>query len=222
MTRPNTRRRFLAISALSSAGLLLAPVLPVLAQQSFTEGKHFTVLPQPQPTDAGSKIEVIEFFSYACPHCRDLEVYLGPWKEKLPADVSFRRIPVAFQPAWTNLGKIYFVLEALNRDDLTNKVFQAIHGAGIRMHEEKAFFDWAGNNGLDVKKVQELWNSFSVNSKMNRAKTLAANYKVDSVPMLFVDGRFRVQSHLLPGSHKDVPELLNFLVARSRSEKRRS
>jgi len=208
----------LSVSVLSVAALPGA----LLAQQQFTEGRHFTVLPQPQQTDSGTRIEVLEFFSYACPHCRDLEVFLGPWKDKVPADVSFRRVPVAFQPAWTNLGKIYYVLEALDRDDLTGKLFQAIHGANQRMHEEKVFFDWAANNGLDAKKVQELWASFSVNSKMNRARTLAANYKVDSVPMLFVEGRYRVQSHLLPGSHKDVPAVLDFLIARARSERKRS
>ncbi|MFN3629038.1 MAG: thiol:disulfide interchange protein DsbA/DsbL [Casimicrobiaceae bacterium] len=214
-----TRRDALAFT-LSLPSLFLTPGI-ARAQQQLTEGKHFTVLAQPQPTESGAKVEVIEFFSYACPHCRDLEVFLGPWKEKLPADVAFRRVPVAFQPAWTNLGKIYYVLEALNRDDMTSKVFQAIHGANLRMHEEKVFFDWAGNNGLDPKKVQELWGSFAVNSKMNRARTLAANYRVDSVPMLFVDGKYRVQSHLLPGSHKDVPAAVDFLVARARSERRK-
>lgn len=214
-----TRRRTLAL-AFATPALFLAG-RSAHAQQMFAEGRNYTVLAQPQPTESGAKVEVIEFFSYACPHCRDLEVHLGPWKDKLPPDVAFRRVPVAFQPAWANLGKIYYVLEALNRDDLTMKVFQAIHGANLRLHEEKVFFEWAGNNGLDVKKVQDLWSSFAVNSKMNRARTLAANYKVDSVPMLFVDGKYRVQSHLLPGSHKDVPALVDFLIAKARSERKR-
>lgn len=214
-----TRRDALAFTLSLPSLFLIAGAAQ--AQQQFAEGKNFTVLAQPQPTESGAKVEVIEFFSYACPHCRDLEAFLGPWKDKLPADVAFRRVPVAFQPAWANLGKVYYVLEALNRDDLTLKVFQAIHGANLRMHEEQVFFDWAGNNGLDVKKVQELWGSFAVNSKMNRARTLAANYKVDSVPMLFVDGKYRVQAHLLPGSHKDVPAVIDFLVARARSERRK-
>jgi hypothetical protein len=55
---------------------------------------------------------------------------------------------------------------------------------------------------------------------MNRAKTLAANYQVDSVPMLFVDGKFKVQPHLLKGQHKDVPDALNFLISKARSERK--
>lgn len=189
------------------------------AQQQFAEGTNFIRLKNPQPVESGAKIEVIEFFSYGCNHCRDLEEFLGPWEKKVPADVAFKRVPVAFQAAWTNLGKIYYTLEALGRGDLTIKVFQAIHTARLNMSEEKVFLDWAKNNGLDEAKVKELWNSFSVNSKMNRARTLASNYGVDGVPMLFVDGKFKVQPHLLRNSHKDVPAALDFLIAKAKSER---
>ena len=191
------------------------------AQEQLTEGKEYQRLKAPQAVESGAKIEVIEFYSYGCNHCRDLEEFLGPWTKKLPADVAFKRVPVAFQPAWVNLGKIYYTLEALGREDLTPKVFQAIHGANVKLHEEKTFFEWAGNNGLDAAKVQEMWGSFAVNSKMNRAKTLAANYSVDSVPMLFVDGKFKIQPHLLKGSHKDVPAALDFLIAKARAERKK-
>src|SRR5213595_1767867 len=62
------------------------------------EGKHYVRLAQSQPVESGSKIEVIEFFSYACPHCAHFEPLLGPWLKKLPADVQFRRIPALFKP----------------------------------------------------------------------------------------------------------------------------
>lgn len=199
---------------------LLSVSLNAGAQQQFTEGKEFTRLKNPQPVESGAKIEVIEFYSYGCPHCRDLEEHLGPWIKKVPSNVSFKRVPVAFQAAWVNLGKIYYTLEALERDDLSAKVFQSIHSANVKLHEEKNFFDWAKTNGLDETKVKDLWNSFSLNSKMNRAKTLATNYGVDGVPMLFVDGKFKLQPHMLPGLHKDIPAALDFLIARAKSERK--
>lgn len=207
--------------ALSVGAGFMAASLSASAQEQLTEGKDFLRLQNVQAVESGAKIEVIEFYSYGCPHCRDLEEYLGPWIKKVPADVSFKRIPVAFQPAWVNLGKIYYTLEALGREDLTPKVFQSIHGANVKLYEEKVFFDWAGSNGLDAKKVQEMWGSFAINSKMNRAKTLATNYQVDSVPMLFVDGKFKVQPHLLKGQHKDVPAALDFLIAKARAERKK-
>lgn len=199
----------------------MAASMVATAQEQLTEGKEYLRLKVPQAVESGAKIEVIEFYSYGCNHCRDLEEFLGPWTKKLPADVAFKRVPVAFQPAWLNLGKIYYTLEALGREDLTPKVFLAIHGANVKLFEEKVFFEWAGNNGLDAAKVQEMWGSFAVNSKMNRAKTLATNYSIDSVPMLFVDGKFKVQPHLLKGSHKDVPAALDFLIAKARAERKK-
>ena len=200
---------------------LMAASMVAIAQEQLTEGKEYLRLKVPQTVESGVKIEVIEFYSYGCNHCRDLEEFLGPWTKKLSADVAFKRVPVAFQPAWVNLGKIYYTLEALGREDLTPKVFQAIHGANVKLFEEKVFFEWAGNNGLDAAKVQEMWGSFAVNSKMNRAKTLATNYSIDSVPMLFVDGKFKIQPHLLKGSHKDVPAALDFLIAKARIERKK-
>ena len=199
----------------------MAASMVVTAQEQLAEGKEYMRLQAPQTVESGAKIEVIEFYSYGCNHCRDLEEFLGPWTKKLPADVAFKRVPVAFQPAWVNLGKVYYTLEALGREDLTPKVFLAIHSASVKLNEEKVFFEWAGNNGLDVAKVQEMWGSFAVNSKMNRAKTLATNYSIDSVPMLFVDGKFKVQPHLLKGSHKDVPAALDFLIAKARTERKK-
>ena len=199
----------------------MAASMSAIAQEQLTEGKEYQRLKAPQAVESGTKIEVIEFYSYGCNHCRDLEEFLGPWTKKVPADVAFKRVPVAFQPAWVNLGKIYYTLEALGREDLTPKVFQAIHGANMKLFEDKVFFEWATNNGLDAAKVQEMWGSFAVNSKMNRAKTVAGNYSVDSVPMLFIDGKFKIQPHLLKGSHKDVPAALDFLIAKARTERKK-
>ena len=199
----------------------IAASMAASAQEQLTEGKEYQRLKAPQTVESGSKIEVIEFYSYGCNHCRDLEEFLGPWTKKVPADVAFKRVPVAFQPAWVNLGKIYYTLEALGREDLTPKVFQAVHGANMKLFEEKVFFEWAANNGLDAAKVTEMWGSFAINSKMNRAKTLAGNYSVDSVPMMFVDGKFKIQPHLLKGSHKEVPAALDFLIAKARTERKK-
>jgi thiol-disulfide isomerase/thioredoxin len=74
------------------------------------EGKNYARLKVPQPVETGKKIEVIEFFSYGCPHCSDLEPYLQNWFKTAPADVQFRRVPVMFQERWKALAKIYYTL----------------------------------------------------------------------------------------------------------------
>ena len=171
----------------------LAPLAFVgSASADVVEGKQFVRLKVAQPVETGSKIEVIEFFSYGCPHCNDLEPFLDAWLKVLPADVQFRRIPVMFQDRWVPLGKIYYTLVALGVEDrLSPEVFKAIHGSGVQLHQENIFFDWAATKGLDRAKVVEIYGSFAVNSKINRAKALAQTYNVQAVPEFVVDGKFR-------------------------------
>jgi protein dithiol oxidoreductase (disulfide-forming) len=204
--------------------LPLTVMFSATAQTQFNEGKHYQRLKMPQAVESGTKIEVIEFFSYGCPHCRDLEEFLAPWIKSQSADVSFKRIPALFQPPWINLAKAFYTLEGLGREDLSAKVFQAVHTSGVKMHEEKVFLEWAGNIGLDAKKTQEMWGSFAVNSKMNRAKTLAMSYELDGVPTLFVDGKFKLQSTTEgqgPVAHKNAPAALDFLIAKARTERKK-
>ena len=215
------RSNWIKCFALTLAAMLMSSVT---AQTQFINGTHFKRLKNPQVVASGSKIEVIEFFSYACPHCRDLEEFLGPWIKKVPADVSFTRVPVMFYPQWINLAKVYFTLEGLQRDDLSAKVFFAVHTSGLKLHEEKIFFEWIVNNGLDPKKTQEMWNSFAINSKMSRAKALAVGYELDGVPTLFVDGKYKLQPTAEgQGSvaHKNAPAVLDFLIAKARDERKK-
>jgi thiol:disulfide interchange protein DsbA len=209
------RRAFLnlaiGIAAASLAGTSLADAL--------VEGTNYARLKVPVPVETGKKIEVIEFFSYGCPHCADLEQYLGPWRAKLPADVEFRRVPVAFQPAWEKLGRDYYTLDALGEEQkLASSVFAAIHGSNMRLSDEKTFFDWAASKGLDRKKVEDMYNSFSIGSKMNRAKQLAQAYNIQSVPTVVVDGKFITASDRV-GGHSQLPAAIDELIAKARAER---
>lgn len=213
---PARRRAFLAL-ALGAAVSSLAGTAAAAA--ALVEGTNYARLKAPVPVETGKKIEVIEFFSYGCPHCAALETFLAPWRAKLPADVEFRRVPVFFQPAWVNLGKVYYTLDALGEDSkLSPSVFTAIHGGNVRLSDDKTFFDWAASKGLDRKKVEDMYNSFAINGKMSRAKQLAQTYNIQSVPTVIVDGKFITASDKV-GTHADLPAALDELIAKARAER---
>ena len=211
------RLRGLARIVLAFAAAL-AIAVPASAQ--YTEGKEYLRYKQPFPVETGRKIEVIEFFSYGCPHCADLEPYMQAWIKRLPPDVQFRRIPVAFQPAWENLGRVYYTLEALGEEaKLSPEVFAAIHGnARINLAQEQKFFDWAASKGLDRKKGEDTYKSFGVAGKIGRAKQTAQTYNIQSVPTLIVDGKFLVSSSTA-GTHERVPGALDAAIAVARAER---
>jgi len=186
------------------------------AQESFAEGKAWMRLAEPQPTESGNKVEVIEFFSYGCIHCYHLEEHIGAWAAKLPADVNFVRVPIFSMP----LARVYYTLDALGRTDLTPKVFKAIHDARVPLHDEKTFFNWATSNGIDEAKLKDAWNAFSVTSKVNRTRTLTTAYRITGTPTVVVDGKFALMYGPGRVDFSQTSEALAFLIAKARSERK--
>lgn len=180
------------------------------------EGKEYVRLKIAQPVETGKKIEVIEFFSYGCPHCGDLEPLLQGWLKTMPPDVQFRRVPVMFQDRWVALAKVYYTLEALGEERLSPEVFKAVHEKGIALWQDKTFFDWAASQGVDRKKLEDMYNSFAISGKVNKARAAAQAYNIQSVPMIVVDGKYESAR---VASHAALISLIDSLVAKARSER---
>ena len=211
-----------AVRDIAAAIVLLAAFAASAGAQGYAEGKEYLRLRNPMPVETGKNIEVVEFFSYGCPHCAEFEPFLQTWVKAKPADVTVRRIPVMFQPRWESLARVYYVLDAMGEDKLTPDVFAAIHGKGAQLWNEKDFFDWAASKGLDRKKVEELWGSFAVVGKVNRAKQLAQGYSIQSVPTVIVDGKYVTGPEHLQGGHAAMPAAIDFLVQKARAERPKS
>lgn len=177
------------LSALIAALCLLS--LPTHAQP--VAGRDYSVIEPTQPTDDPGRIEVVEFFSYACPHCNDLNPLIHKWAEKLPRDVVFKRVPVSFNPFYELMARLFYTLDTtgdLSRLDAA--VFSAIHEKGLKLVSEKNITDWAVSQGVDARRFSEAWNSFTVNSKVKRADQAARNHRIQGVPAVAVDGRYLV------------------------------
>jgi len=207
-------RRLLPLAAVVLAAI---PLSAAAQSTPVTEGNEYLRLKNPQPVETGKKIEVIEFFSYGCPHCGEFEPILQGWLKTAPADVQFRRVPVMFQERWIPLANVYYTLEALGEEArLSPAVFTAVHAKGLSLWEEKTFFDWAATQGLDRKKVEDMYNSFAIKGKVNRARQAAQTYQIQSVPMVVVDGKFTTYKIT---SHKAMPGVIDELIVKARAER---
>lgn len=195
----------LADAALAQAG---APV----------EGKQYTRVEPPVPPIVPGKIEVIEFFSYACPHCNAFEPTVAAWSKKLPADVAFHRVPVPFLMNAENLMRTYYSLETLGQVDAMNpKVFAAIHIDRNYLEKPADIAALMAKNGIDAAKFTSVFNSFSVATSVTRAKKLMAAYKIDGVPTLTVQGRYAT-SPGQAGGFEQATAVVDYLVQRSRGK----
>jgi thiol:disulfide interchange protein DsbA len=198
---------------LAAAGLGSLWAGTASAQGAPVEGTHFTRLSQPAPVSApAGKIEVVEFFSYGCPHCYALEPTLEPWAKRLPADVVFKRVPVGFNALYENYQKIFYALEAMGQvEQMHGKVFNAIHQQRQRLDKEADIAAFMTANGIDGAKFIELYKSFGVQAKAKQAQQLANSYKIDGVPAMGVQGRF-VTSGSQAGSNERALAVTDVLV----------
>jgi thiol:disulfide interchange protein DsbA len=213
-----SRRKALG-AAVALMAFALADSAAAATPTPFVEGKTYARLANPQPVETGSKIEVIEFFSYGCPHCAALEPYLDKWLATLPSDVAFRRVPVMFHDAWVRLARVYYTLDAIgDARKLSPAVFKAIHADGIDLSSDKTFFDWAAKQGLDSKQVAAVYSSFTVDSRVKRAMQLGKEYGIESVPTVIVDGKFITSSDRV-GTHAALPSEIDQLIAKARAER---
>lgn len=201
--------------------LALAASLAVLAFGAAAQAPQpYRVLEQPQPTEGGGKIEVIEFFWYGCPHCYSLEPAVASWLKNAPKDVVFKRVPAVPNDAWGEAAKVFYTLEAMGQLDKYHlKVFDAMHqGEKLNLANKKIREEWLAKNGIDVAKYNEMEKSFSVATKMQRAKQLTASYKVDSVPRLVVNGKYYTSAEQAGGAQNMFP-IVDQLIGMTRKEK---
>lgn len=182
-------------------------------------GRDYTLIePAMQQSNPG-KIEVIEFFSYGCPHCNDFNPLIKEWAAKAPADVVFRKVPVTFnRPQWTKLANIYYALETTgDLAKLDSAVFNAVHIDHVNFNSDEKIADWAASKGANAKKVTDALGAFSMQSLIRRSDQDVAAAKVSGVPAIVVAGRYLVRNEGAT-SLADLVRLTNDVVAKARQE----
>lgn len=206
---------------LAAAGAVGSFAGATQAQGGPVEGTHYVRLQTPAPVTLpeGKKIEIVEFFSYECPHCNTFDPIIHEWSKKLPADIAFRQIPVGFVARYQAHQRMFYALEEMGQlAALHRRFFTAIHVQGRRFNNDADVLAYVKEQGVDTARFSELYKSFQVSTKANRARQLTDAYKIDGVPTVGVHGRFYT-SAALAGSHERALAVVDTLVQRIRQNK---
>lgn len=189
-------------------------------------GKNYQPIVPAQPTSVSAgKVEVVEVFWYGCSHCYALDPFLESWqKSSKPGFVEFVRVPVMWGAPHKAHARLFYTLQALGREqDLHTKVFDAIQKGGNSLlgnddaGTAAAQAKWAVAQGISEVDFMRAYNSFGVNSSLQRAEQLTRRYRVEGVPLMVVNGKYTTDV-AMAGGHTQLLQLLNDLAA---SEKRR-
>ena len=177
-------------------------------------GKDYTILNPPQPTSA-MKIEVLEFFFYGCSHCYRLHPLLTSWEKNMPKDVELTFVPTIFRESWEPMARTYYALESLGQQmKLRDPLYRAWNEDKIDINDEAKVSDFVAQHGVDKAKFTAAYNSFSMQSKVTRAKQMIRSYGINGTPSLVVDGKYLITG-LQPD---DTIRALNDVIAMARNE----
>lgn len=210
------RRQFTSLAA-ASLGLGLTRIANAQGPITTQDYKAVsTVVPMSAPA---GQADVVEFFSYACPHCFEFEPTLEAWLRKKPAGIHFHRYPVRFLQNASNFQPMYFALEAMDLvDAMQLKIFNAVHLEHQRLDKPDDIAAFMAKNGVDAKRFMSVFTSFGVRTKVAQANQMMETFGVDSVPTVVVAGQW-MTSPGLAKSEERTTQVIEFLAAKARGGK---
>jgi thiol:disulfide interchange protein DsbA len=176
-------------------GLLVAAALFVsgTALADAQLGRDYSLLNPPQPTST-KKIEVLEFFFYGCSHCFHLHPLLSAWEKNMPKDVELTFVPTVFRDSWESMANTYYALESMGKQQqLDDDLYRAWNEQNMALVDEDRAADFVASRGVDRAKFTAAYNSFAVQSKVNRAKQMIRIYGINGTPTLVVDGKYVIE-----------------------------
>jgi thiol:disulfide interchange protein DsbA len=195
-----------------------APARPAQEDAEWKEGVNYERLPVAIETRDPKKFEVIEVFSYACIHCKNFQPAIDSWRSRQQPDVDFQSLPAAFDATWAKLAQAYYAAEALGvTDKVHDLIFAGIHDRQVNLADPaelaKLFKDAAG---IEPDRFNQVFNSFSVRSRVQQADARTRAYRVTGTPTLIVDGQFRVDARMA-GGNDQMLQVVDYLVAQQRA-----
>jgi thiol:disulfide interchange protein DsbA len=200
------------------------------AYAELVKGRDYSVIEPAQPVSSGSKIEVLEFFWYGCPHCSRLEPHLNGWLKRMPADAEFKRVAAAFRESWLPLARAHYTLQALGLErKLHGELFAAIHDQKTLAIKTLAgdpapLFDWIVAKGVDRKKFADAYNSPAVAARTQSTIETTGRYALLDVPAIVVSGRYLIALSMAGYSDGDKKKYelffrnVNQLIAQARRD----
>ena len=187
------------------------------AAKTWVAGTDYAVIEPAQPTSTGDKVEVVEVFSYACPHCAHFQPYAEELKSKLPGNAQFVLIPAVFNAAWEPFARAFYTAQALGLVDKTHQaLFDAIHRDHLPINSLEALANFYAGYGATSGNFLSTANSFVIDAKMSHGTDLIRSYGIEATPTLVVNGKYRVGANSQRGI--GFPEMVQIAVQLAQQE----
>lgn len=197
-------------------GLLLLLFPMVVLAQTFTEGKDYKLLPEkswvkPSP---GHKVEVVEFFNYACPWCYRFEPYIEKWLAAKQSKIKFYRVAVAFHEQWKLYARAYYTVRALGVENKVNlPIFKAVQEQGKSFSKPEALADFVSQHSVNKDDfLNAYYHSPSIDIYQSEGLELVRKYQVSGIPSIVVAGKYKTDSRMARGDAEKMLKVVDYLI----------
>lgn len=212
-----------AVAAAPAPKVTTQAVVDKASESEFKEGTHyFEIFPTMQTDAVGGKIEVVELFWLACPHCFALEPAIKEYKKNLPDYIDFKQVPAMLNPRWASDAKTFYIAEILDPKGelkLIDKLFNAIHvQKRKRMASPAVVKSFILQQGVSEADYDNAANSMVLTAKLNRARQVSADSQANSVPSIIINGKYRTSPYAA-GNEKKMMQIIEMLTKREFEKK---
>ena len=219
----------MTIYAVLSSANAASPLLPLL----FHEGRDYIALKHARSQTP----EIMQFFSFHCPHCRTFEPIMDQLRVDLPEQTTIKRIPVAYGSTHS-VGKLLqqsyaFSLSRMQphqkstiiqvNKDFMDHLFDEIQlnlkrpsnpsqAYNLALEQINTAMKRSGFSSKDIDLFKESIDDFSLVQQAENFTKIANTYRVQNVPTIIVNGKYQIAPNAM-NSPERFQALVKFLLA---------
>ena len=157
------------------------------------EGEDYTLLDTPLTNQQRDYIEVIEYFSYRCIHCKNFEPFLEDWLVEIPESVNFARQHVVFSTSDELFARTHLALQqSPNYSSLHNRLFSAVHDRQKQFTDIEDITSYLEDYDLDPNEFNRSFTSTRTDRRLTNNRSRQARSQLTATPSLLISGKYLI------------------------------
>jgi protein dithiol oxidoreductase (disulfide-forming) len=191
------------------------------------EGEHYVVVEGQGSLYKGGKVDVREFFLYACPHCYDFQPVFSRWLNSQGNQVQLTLSPLVLAPSWLpfygrseDQARMFYALTQMGVNNLQDPIFEAIHELGMTLRNKDEIAEFVASKGVDKQKFLRAYDSETTTRLVKEARELRGKYSITYTPSVLVDGRYMTTYKMAGNDSAQLVNIVAALVQKVKAESR--
>ena len=189
----------------------------------YQEGRDFIRLEAPVPTLDPTKIEIVEAFSFTCPHCYNFQPALDQWKKQQKPDIAVVQTHMQWSGGMKPYQRGFYTAVTLKiQDKIMIPVFEAIHKQNQYLDTPEKWAELLSAHGVTKEAVISTYKSDAITDMINKADARIRAFKISSTPQLVVDGKYVIPTPdgiTEADAHRKMLAIVDYLVVKIRAER---